>query len=212
MISPTELDQWLNSREDEHLEFKQAKNHFPPEELAKYCAALANEGGGKLVLGVTNSLPHQVAGTAAYPNLGEAKYRLVMELHLRVAIHEYQHLNGRVLVFDVPSRPLGVPISYKGTYWMRSGESVMAMTTDMLKRIFAEAVQDYSAEFSREAHFEDLDAAAIKEFRTRLYRKSGNENLADLENAQLLRDVGLISDKGITYAALVLFGSAAALS
>ena len=36
----------LKAKEDEHLEFKEARNRYDFEELVKYCAALANEGGG----------------------------------------------------------------------------------------------------------------------------------------------------------------------
>jgi ATP-dependent DNA helicase RecG len=33
------LAEWMNAGEDEHLEFKEAKNHFDFELLVKYCAA-----------------------------------------------------------------------------------------------------------------------------------------------------------------------------
>ena len=43
-IPSQQLADWLNAKEDEHLEFKEAKNNFHFEKLVKYCAALANEG------------------------------------------------------------------------------------------------------------------------------------------------------------------------
>lgn len=39
------LQQWMDAREDEHLEFKEAKSNFHFEKLVEYCVALANEGG-----------------------------------------------------------------------------------------------------------------------------------------------------------------------
>lgn len=48
--------------EDEHVEFKEAKNQFDTTRLFRYCVALANERGGKLVLGVTDQRPRQVVG------------------------------------------------------------------------------------------------------------------------------------------------------
>ena len=42
----------MELQEDEHLEFKAAENNFDYEKLCKYFVALANEGGGNLVLGV----------------------------------------------------------------------------------------------------------------------------------------------------------------
>ncbi|MCK5681450.1 ATP-binding protein [bacterium] len=44
----------MTFKEGEHLEFEKAGKSFHFETLFKYCAALANEGGGKIVLGVTD--------------------------------------------------------------------------------------------------------------------------------------------------------------
>ena len=59
MISLKQLSVWLKADEDEHLEFKEAKRDFHFDKLAKYCAAIANEGGGHIILGVTNAYPDQ---------------------------------------------------------------------------------------------------------------------------------------------------------
>lgn len=40
----------LEAQEGEHTQFKEAKNRFDFGEAAKCCCALANNGGGKLVL------------------------------------------------------------------------------------------------------------------------------------------------------------------
>jgi len=48
-----QFDSWLQDCEGEHLEFKEAKNRYDFEELTRYCVALANEQGGKFILGVT---------------------------------------------------------------------------------------------------------------------------------------------------------------
>ena len=44
-----ELEAWLSEPGAERLEFKEARNNFHFETLARYCAALANEGGGKII-------------------------------------------------------------------------------------------------------------------------------------------------------------------
>ena len=125
-------------REHERLEFKEAKNQFDAEKLIKYCVAIANEGGGKLLLGVTDKLPRQVVGTQAFGNLGDIKKRIVEALRIRVEIEEVSHPNGRVLVFEIPSRPTGTALAFEGAYLMRAGESLMPMTDDLLRRIFDE--------------------------------------------------------------------------
>jgi ATP-dependent DNA helicase RecG len=56
----------MDGNEDEHLEFKEAKNNYHFEKLLDYCAALANEGGGKMILGITDKKPRTVVGCQAF--------------------------------------------------------------------------------------------------------------------------------------------------
>ena len=209
-----QLEQWMEAdSEDEHLEFKEAKNNFHSETLSKYCCALANEGGGKLILGVTNKKPREVVGSRAYgeAHLVTARQRLHDELGIRVETQIIPHPHGPVIIFHVPSHYRGLPILYKKTFWTRSGEGTVPMSDDMLKRIYAEATPDFSAQVCAEASFADLEPEAIEEFRKRWIQKSGNERLAALEPERLLADAELIVDGGVTIAALVLFGTSQAL-
>ena len=41
---------------------------FDNRKLYRYCVAIANEGGGYLILGVTDKPPRSVVGTAAFNN------------------------------------------------------------------------------------------------------------------------------------------------
>ena len=61
-----QLEELMTSKEGEHLEFKEAGKSFHFNTLVKYCAALANEGGGKVVLGVTDKRPRSVVGSQAF--------------------------------------------------------------------------------------------------------------------------------------------------
>jgi len=56
-----QLAEWMNSEEDEHLEFKEAKNQFNFDKLVRYCVALANEGGGRFILGITIKSPGKLS-------------------------------------------------------------------------------------------------------------------------------------------------------
>lgn len=210
-ISLEHLNELLKIKENEHLEFKEAKNSFDFEKLVKYCAALANEGGGKLVLGVTDKRPRKIVGSQAFINIERTKAGLIERLHLRIDAEEIRHPDGRVIVFHIPSRPDGNPIQYRGTYWMRGGEDIIPMTPDLLKRIFAESGPDFSAEICTKASMGDLDPGAIGRFREMWLKKSKNPALETLSDEQLLHDAELIVDEGITYAALILFGMRKAL-
>jgi ATP-dependent DNA helicase RecG len=204
-VSLHQLELLLNSEEDEHLEFKLARDGFDADELLKYCCALANEKSGKLILGITDKKPRQVVGTNAFGNLDKIKEHL-SSLALRIEIDVLNYDGKRVLVFDIPSRPIGVPKKANNIYWARRGGSLTAMTEDMLQRIFKEADPDFSATLCNQAVFDDLSTEAIEEFRKRWQQKSGNASLSQLSTIQLLRDAELIQEDAITYAALVLFG------
>ena len=138
------LNRWLaDAPENEHLEFKEAKQQYDTTKLLRYCVALANEGGGHLVLGVSDKRPRQVVGTQAFQNRGEITARILEALRMRVDVQELQHPDGRVLVFAVPPRPAGTPLHHEGAYLMRAGEELVPMSPDHLKRIFAEGGPDW---------------------------------------------------------------------
>jgi ATP-dependent DNA helicase RecG len=138
-------------REDQILEFKEAKNQFDNEKLYKYCVAIANEGGGHLLLGIADRPPRKVVGTAAIHDIVEMAAKLFRELGFRVDIEEVTHPDGRVLVFHIPSRPRGTAYQRKGAYLMRSGEELAPMTEDVLRSIFAEGAPDWLEEPSMRA-------------------------------------------------------------
>jgi ATP-dependent DNA helicase RecG len=144
------LNHWLIvPTENEHLEFKEAKLQYDKEKLLGYCVAISNEGGGHLVLGVSNKPPRKVVGTTAFPNVGQIKSYILSKLHFRVEIYELYHPNGRVLVFEIPSRPSGQPHHLDGTYLMRSGEELVPMTPDQLRRIFVEGESNWLAQAAK---------------------------------------------------------------
>ncbi|HOL71224.1 MAG TPA: ATP-binding protein [Bryobacteraceae bacterium] len=206
-----ELETWLSEPEAERLEFKEAKNNFHFETLAKYCAALANEGGGKIIFGVTDRRPRRVVGSTAFEEPGRTVASLVSRLAIQVTFEEIQHPGGRVLVFHVPPRPVGVPIQYDGVFWSRAGDELRPLSQDRLRRIFQEAGPDFSAELHPEATIDDLDPALIKRFREMWMRKSGNGALAGITSRQLLEDAELLVGDKVTHAALVLLGTKPAL-
>jgi ATP-dependent DNA helicase RecG len=210
-VYEAQIDAWLRGKEDEHLEFKEAKQNFHFEKLVKYCAALANEGGGSIVLGVTDKRPRRVVGTNSFQDLERTKAGLIEKLRVRIEAHEVQHTNGRVLVFTAPARPIGMPIPVEGAYWMRAGEDLVPMTPDLLQRIFAEAGPDFSAQVCESAGLADLDPDAIELLRRLWQRKTPAQDLSTRSHERLLTDAELLANGGVTYAALILLGTRDAL-
>jgi ATP-dependent DNA helicase RecG len=67
-----QVDLWRQApSEHQRLEFKEAKSQFDTRKLGEYCVALANEGGGALLLGVADQPPRTVVGTQAFPGTHE---------------------------------------------------------------------------------------------------------------------------------------------
>lgn len=154
MITLDTLTRWLAApAESEHLEFKEAKQQFDTTKLLRYCVALANEDGGHLILGVSDRPPRKVVGSQAFAaasDLNDIKARIVEKLRIRVDAVELAHPDGRVLVFEIPSRPAGHPLDLDGAYLMRAGEDLVPMTPDKLRSIFAEGQPDWFSQPARQ--------------------------------------------------------------
>lgn len=139
ITTPQQIDVWLSvRREHQRLEFKEAKTQFDTRKLCRYCVAIANEGGGHLILGVTNDPPRRVIGTKAVNDPSDMAAKLFHAIGFRVDIEVVTHPDGRVLVFHIPSRPRGTAYAHEGAYLMRVGEELQPMSEDQLRRIFAE--------------------------------------------------------------------------
>lgn len=148
--TPAQIDLWRRApTESQRLEFKEAKAQFDFDELCRYCVALANEGGGTLLLGVANKPPRPVVGSRAYPQLVKTAEQLFTKLGFRVDLEEVAHPDGRVVVVHVPARPHGTCYDLEGRYLMRSGSSLVPMSEDRLRRIFAEGQPDWLEEHAR---------------------------------------------------------------
>ena len=158
ITTPEQVDLWRRSpSEHQRLEFKEAKTQFDNQKLFRYCVALANEGGGYLLLGIADKPPRPVVGTTAFNDPVKMAEKLFEAVGFRVDVEEVAHPDGRVLVFHIPSRPKGTAYHLGGAYLMRSGEELMPMSEDQLRRIFAEGMPDWLEESSRRG----LDAQEV---------------------------------------------------
>jgi ATP-dependent DNA helicase RecG len=150
MITPAQIDLWRSSpTEHACLEFKEAKTSFSLDKLYGYCVAIANEGGGHLVLGVADKPPRPVVGSSAIENPAKTVEQVQTKIGFHIEIEAVDHPDGCVVVVTIPGRPRGTAYDLEGRYLMRSGESLVSMSEDRLRAIFDEGKPDWLEEISR---------------------------------------------------------------
>ena len=145
----TLLDQlisYLEAPEGTQLEFKEASKNYHFEKLVDYCVALANEGGGKIIFGVTDRRPRRIVGTTAFAEPGRTEGGLFDRLRHRIPVEEVFTPDGRVVIVHVPPRLPGTAWNHNGRYLKRAGEDLIALGDAELKAMFAEGGLDFSAE------------------------------------------------------------------
>ncbi|HRZ83237.1 MAG TPA: ATP-binding protein, partial [Candidatus Hydrogenedentes bacterium] len=85
MTTPEQIDVWRGTpSEHQRLEFKEAKTQIDNRALYEYCVAIANEGGGHLLLGIANMPPRPVVGTAAVNNPVAMEQKIFEKVGFRV--------------------------------------------------------------------------------------------------------------------------------
>lgn len=218
---------FLHERED-HVEFKEAKHNYPfaggtkmdPADRRRcvlgYIVALANERGGRLVLGMADAYPHKVVGSDfAEGGVGELENEIYKRLRVRVHIEELFETEGnsrlRVVVINVPSRPVGKVLRFEGVPLMRVGESILEMDDAEFLSIIQEQDPDYSAHICKGLQISDLDEDAIVEMRSLMASNRHKVYAKTVPLPQLLSDLNLMKTEGITYAALLLIGKSEAI-
>lgn len=223
-MSTIEQLQGLSESED-HIEFKEAKRNYPfsggkhtdPKDrrhcVLGYIAALANERGGRLVLGMADRVPHTVVGSNFAENkVGELVDEIYKRLGIRVQYEElYSDEGKRVLVLIVPSRPIGRLLKFEGVPLMRTGESLREMSDAEIFRILSEQEPDFSAQICEGLTMADLDKEAIKAMKSRYADKQKNVTFRSSPDEQVLTDLELLKSGKLNYAALVLLGKSEAI-
>ena len=185
------LAELIATWENEVVEFKQAGNGFSTDDIGKYFSALANEANLRgaerawLVFGVHNKT-RAVVGTDYRPEperLQSLKMQIAENTAPRITfrdIHELHHADGRVLLFEVPAAPRGIPISWKGHFHARAGESLTSLGLDKQDEIRAQTLaQDWTAQLVPGATLADLDDAAVRKARESFAQKHANRFAAD---------------------------------
>ena len=217
------LDQLIAQWEDEVVEFKRGKDGFSSSDLGKYVSALANEANlrgkerGWLVFGVEDK-SRAVIGTTykENPEHLQADKKQVLDSTSSLTFREIyvlQHPEGRVILFEIPAAPRGVPVAWNGHYYGRAGESLVALTQDKLDELRGQTLAtDWTAQIVDGATIADLDPVAISTARERFAEKHANRipgaEVASWSDAVFLDRAKVTQNGAITRTALLLLGKA----
>ena len=213
------LDQLLYGSENELVEFKEAKNQFDDHKLGQYCSALANEANlhnqsyAYLILGVKDN--KDIVGTkycSGKNGFNEIKKKLADNLSERITIQNIQEhiVDGkRVLIFQIPAAPSGIPIAWKGHYYAREGESLSPLGLEKIERIREQNRQyDWSSHIVTNADISDLDPEAIAVARKNYVIKNPKfaKEIHHWDDITFLNKAKLTIKGKITNTAIILLG------
>lgn len=214
------LDQYRQMpSEIEWLEFKEAKRDFHFNDLGKYFSAISNEANlkgqqfGWLIFGVKDKLPRDIVGSRYRDTAG--LIRLKHEISQRTngltfqEIYELDLPQGRVVMFQIPAAPTGIPTSWEGHYYGRNGESLGPLSIQELELIRRQDHPDWSAEICREATILDLDEEALKVAKAKFQDKhkgSRELNSKNWDTITFLDKIKLTKNGKVTKAAILLLG------
>lgn len=205
--------------ENETVEFKKAETTFTFDDLGRYFSALSNEANLKgkenswLVFGIENK-NHKIVGTQykrERKELDKLKKGIADKTTDRTTfteIYELKLSEGRVIMFQIPPAPRGIPIAWEGHYYARDNESLIPLNIEKRRRIEAQTEEDWSALICPEATIEDLDAQAIIKARENYKVKFPNKiaEVDSWDDTTFLNKAKVIIKGNITRTAIILLG------
>jgi ATP-dependent DNA helicase RecG len=170
-----------------------------------YVTALCNEGGGYLVIGMTDNYPHEVIGTKQnLDSIGELESKIYTDTGIRPLVFELFEEKKRVLVIEVPSRPAGKVFKFEDVALMRIGEELKPMSDEYYLKIIQEQEPDFSQKICEGLTISDLDDKALVLLKEKYSIKQNNPQFKTLPNEQILSDLELTKGGKLTNAALIL--------
>ncbi|MDR0603302.1 MAG: ATP-binding protein [Bacteroidales bacterium] len=206
--------------ETEIVEFKEAKENYNFGKIGKYFSALSNEANLKgkpfawLIFGVENT-KHRIVGSNYRPNrkdLDSLKKEIGDKTTNNISfveIYELHKPEGRVVIFQIPAAPQGIPVAFEGFYYGRANDSLVALNIEKIDRIRNQALnRDWSRNIVPEATFADLDGEAIRKAREQSKKKhiSLIDEVDRWDDVTFLNKAKVTLNGQITNTAILLLG------
>ena len=206
--------------ENEILEFKEAKDTYDPDKLGKYFSALSNEANlmgeneAWLVLGVKDK-DKSIVGSkfrASYAKLHSLKSEIANHTNNRITfkeIYEVVREGKRVILFQIPAAPKGLPTSWKGHFYGRDGEELHPLNLEEIERIRSQdTLEDWSIGICPDASIDDLSEQAILKAREAYTTKNPKlvDEITKWNDITFLNKAKICINGQITRTAILLLG------
>lgn len=216
------LQRLLVGWENECVEFKDANDNFSTSDIGKYFSALSNEANLRgqsaawLVFGVGNQ-SRQIIGTnyrSEKERLHSLKHQIAQGTDPSTSFREIHELNtpsGRVVLFEIPAAPRGLPIAWQTHFYARDGSSLTGLSIAKQDEIRAQGLaDDWSAIVIKDATIADLDSEALAKARAIFAGKYGDRipaaKIRAWDDATFLEHAKLTLRGDVTRACLLLLG------
>lgn len=208
--------------ENEIVEFKEAKSDYDFSKLGKYFSAISNEANlknknfGWLIFGVEDK-KRVIVGTQYRPerkSLDKLKGEITRNTTNNISfieIYEIEVEQKRVILFQIPATPKGIPMAFNGHYYARNGEELTSLNIEKIERIRRQIQnEDWSAKVVLEATIDDLDEDAIyiakRNFREKFPEKAEEMDRDNWDTITFLNKAKITIKGKITRTALILLG------
>lgn len=189
----------MNS-ESQNIEWK----HSWYDDYLKWICGFANAQGGRIFIGKDDS--GNVTGLAKAKKLLEDLPNKIRDQLGLMPLINLREEDGKAYL-EIIIEPSTVPISLRGSYYWRSGSVKQelkghALTDFLLKKMG----MTWDQVIQERATLDDIDDATIALFKKEAATAGRLPDISGLSAQELLKKLHLFTEKGLTNAALVLFG------
>ena len=221
------LKRLIEDWENEVVEFKIGNKNTASDEIGRYFSALSNEANLRgidhawLVFGVNNKT-HGLPGSE-YPcdsdslnKPGGIKQQISQGTNLGMSFIDVHTIpwggNNNIILFEIPPAPQAMPVAWKGHFYARAGESLVALGMDKLDAIRSQnTALDWTAQTVDNATIDAIDEKALAVARRQFAIKHDSMSEEEVEgwSAETFLDkLRLMQNGKLTRAALLLLGKA----
>ena len=199
-MTPSELINIIAIGENENTEFKSSFN----KEVIETIVAFANSKGGRVLIGISDKnkiLGVDINNESTKNWLNEIKSKTTPSLIPTSEIITIQNKN--IIGLTISEHPIK-PVSYLGKYFKRKSNSNHQLSVSEISELFIQNMKlSWDSYPHDNASIEDLDHYKISNFIKKV-NNTGRFLLKD-DPKIALEKLGLINEKKISHAAIILF-------